>query len=84
MVTFFAIYGILSVAATIAALLIAPRRGRDAQVWAFWSFFFPPTFGLLMLLPRGKTGSAPQVVIQTPDDDDRDDPVRAVLGGRRD
>ncbi len=44
-------WGLCAIAAAAVALYKAPRTGRDGQSWAFWSFIFPPTVGLLFLLP---------------------------------
>ena len=64
-----AVYGILSIAAAIAALVEAPRRLRNGQAWAFWSFLFPPVVGLLWLLPAR---SAPPRPARAEDDTERD------------
>jgi hypothetical protein len=57
-----AFYGIASIAAAIAALVIAPRRGRNGQSWAFWSFLFPPlALYLYYVRPRERPSLAVSV-----------------------
>ena len=53
-----AFYGIAAIGTAIAALIIAPRRGRNGQSWAFWCFLFPPIFAVLYFL---KPTDAPAV-----------------------
>ena len=66
-------YGIASIVAAIAALVLAPRRGRDGQSWAFWCFLLPPLAVLLYYLRP--TGLPPPVARRRSDDDDDDLPL---------
>lgn len=55
-------YGIASIVAAIAALVIAPRRGRDGQSWAFWCFLLPPlAIVLYFLRPADPTIAVPKL-----------------------
>lgn len=54
-----AVWGIVSIAAAVAAGIIAAVRNRDHSWWAAWSFVFPPMLIILLLMPRN-TGPRPR------------------------
>lgn len=54
-----AIWGIVSIAAAVAAGIIAAVRNRDHSWWAAWSFVFPPMLIILLLMPKN-TGPRPR------------------------
>ena len=54
-----AVWRIVSIAAAVAAGIIAAVRNRDHSWWAAWSFVFPPMLIILLLMPRN-TGPRPR------------------------
>lgn len=64
-----AVYGIAGIVGGIIAWIVASRKRRDRQSWAFATFFFPPAVLLLLALkPLRITG--PVVHYQTDEDGD--------------
>ena len=49
---FIAIWGLAMIICAGIALVLAPRRGRNGQTWAFWCFVFPPALAILYRLKR--------------------------------
>lgn len=46
------VWGVVALAAAVAAALLASWRNRDHSAWAAWSFLFPPLVLVLLFLPR--------------------------------
>jgi hypothetical protein len=53
-----AIWGLVAIAASIAAGIMAAAKNRDHSWWAAWCFVFPPMLIVLTLLGRN-TGPRP-------------------------
>ncbi len=66
------VYLTAALVAAIIASIVAPIKNRHAGFWMIFSFLFPPTILLLIILPKGRRihnyGRDPFL-----DHDDRDD-----------
>jgi hypothetical protein len=49
--TYFVIWGVVSLVCGIAGYFLASAKNRDASAWAAWCFLFPP-FILALVLAR--------------------------------
>jgi hypothetical protein len=54
MVRVIAIWGIVSIAASVLAGIIAGVKRRDHSFWAAWSFLVPPMLLILLVMPSNK------------------------------
>jgi hypothetical protein len=67
-----AVYGIAGIVGGIIAWVVASRKRRDRQSWAFATFFFPPAVLILFALKPLRI-SGPAVRYRTDDDGDDED-----------
>lgn len=49
-----AVWGLVAIACCLLAWPLAHWKNRNASTWAAWSFLFPPTILLLLVLPQRK------------------------------
>lgn len=66
-VKWIAIWGIISVAASIAAAVLAASKRRDHSAWAAWCFVLPPLLLVLLVL---STNPGPRPHRPTLDEED--------------
>lgn len=66
-VQYIAIWGIVSILASLSAGAIAAYKHRHVSYWMGWCFLVPPMIIALMLIPALKSPRPPQ-----PSDDDDD------------
>lgn len=52
MVSFIVIWGLVAIAASALAGLLAWIKNRDCSFWMGWSFILPPMALILLLMPR--------------------------------
>jgi hypothetical protein len=54
MVKVIAIWGVTALVSAFLAGIVAGIKRRDPSFWAAWSFLFPPTLLVLLILPSLK------------------------------
>lgn len=66
-VTTIVIWGLVSIAASLIAGIVAAMKNRDVSYWMGWSFILPPMLIALLLIPSLKE---PRPRRRSDDDDD--------------
>ncbi|MDX2158645.1 MAG: hypothetical protein SFW09_19260 [Hyphomicrobiaceae bacterium] len=66
-----AIWGLVAIAASVSAGIIAAAKNRDHSWWAAWSFVVPPMLLVLLALPRN-AGPKPRRPSLDEEDKDRE------------
>lgn len=51
-VKWIAIWGLIAIASSGLAAIVAGVKNRDHSTWAAWTFIFPPLLIVLVLLPK--------------------------------
>lgn len=72
------VIGGLSLVCALAAYVIAGRKHRNRQSWAFWGFLFPPSLLLLVVLPTVSVSHGPHSHTHVGDPEDDDDEGHAA------
>ena len=52
-------WGLIAVACSAVAGILAARKNRDVSVWMAWCFVLPPVLLILLAMPR-RTGPPPR------------------------
>jgi hypothetical protein len=65
---FIALWGLIAIAASVLAGVLASYKNRDYSTWMAWTFLVPPALLVLLVLPRN-AGSKPRR--PTLDEEDR-------------
>ncbi len=66
-VKWIAIWGLVSIASSLLAGLLAAMKNRNVSFWMGWSFLLPPMLVALLLIPALKE---PRPTTQSLEDDD--------------